>query len=192
MIQSKRRRKVTNNKTTGLTKISLAAEETNLPPQTRNTAFEREEYISGLSHLVSSLPPDLTPHELSALHASLSPLHLPPTPETPSANGGGTYLRRLVRSTVLSLVLIAALLLPHVVSLLRAAVRAERRMGIGANFVEIAREAGRKVGSVRGRTGFVSGLEWVGGSVMGGLVEGVEEGVEMLRDRSRPLSPSMT
>lgn len=183
---------MTNSIRAGLTKISLAAEETNLPPQARNTPFERAEYISGLSHLLASLPPDLTPAELSALHASLSPLHLPPAPAPPGAAEGGTYLRRLVRSTVLSLVLIAALLLPHVVSLLRAAARAERRMGIGANFVEIAREAGRKVGSARGRTAFVSGLEWVGGSVVGGLVEGVEEGVEMLRDRSRPLGPSMS
>lgn len=86
---------------------------------------------------------------------------------------------------MLWLLLLAAVLLPHVLALLQAAARAERRLGLGAGVVGLARGAGRRVGSVRG-SGLLAGLEWVGGSVVGGLVEGVEEGVEMLRERSRP------
>ena len=168
---------------TGLTKISIAAEETNLPPPTHNPSFERAEYISGLSHLHAALPPTLTPSELSTLRSSLPALHYTTAEPKPPR---GTYLRRLVKSGVLSLLLLAALLLPHVLALVQAAARTERRLGIGAGVVEFVRGAGRKAGAVRG-SGFVSGLEWVGGSVVGGLVEGVEEGVEMLREKNRPL-----
>lgn len=166
---------------TGLTKISIAAEETNLPPPTHNPAFEREEYISGLTHLLSALPP-LTPPELSALQSPLPALQTLPEPPTPR----GTYLRRIVKSFVVSLLLLAALLLPHALALVKAAARAERRLGIGKGVVGVAREAGRRAGKVRG-SGVIEGLEWMGGSVVGGLVEGVEEGVEMLRRRNEPV-----
>ncbi|KAL2111711.1 hypothetical protein VUR80DRAFT_9558 [Thermomyces stellatus] len=173
----------------GLTKISVAAEETHLPPPTRDPSFERAEYISGLAHLHSALPPSLTPAELSTLRSSLPALdHDAPEPEPEPPRG--TYLRRLVKSGVLSLLLLAALLLPHVLALIQVAVRTERRLGIGAGLVEFVRGAGRWAGAVF-RSGLMSGLECVGGSVVGGLVEGVEEGVEMLREKTRPLDLSV-
>lgn len=177
------------NAPAGLTKISVAAEETHLPPPTRDPSFERAEYISGLAHLHSALPPSLTPAELSTLRSSLPALdHEAPEPEPEPPRG--TYLRRLVKSGVLSLLLLAALLLPHVLALIQVAVRTERRLGIGAGLVEFVRGAGRWAGAVF-RSGLMSGLECVGGSVVGGLVEGVEEGVEMLREKTRPLDLSV-
>ncbi|MBE3048172.1 hypothetical protein IMZ48_37840 [Candidatus Bathyarchaeota archaeon] len=166
----------------GLTKISIAAEETNLPPPTHNPSFEREEYISGLTHLLTALPP-LTPSELSALQSPLPSLQLTSDTDNPPR---GTYIRRVVKSGVLSLLLLAALLLPHALALVKAAARAERRLGLGKSVVGVVRGAGRRAGGMRG-SGVVESLEWVGGSVMGGLVEGVEEGVEMLRRRNEPI-----
>ncbi|SPN99649.1 uncharacterized protein DNG_02501 [Cephalotrichum gorgonifer] len=151
----------------GLTKISLAAEESTLPPSSRNPTFERAEYISGLSHLLASLPHDLSPGELSTLQQSSSvPAGL---------------------STVLALLFLSAILLPHLLALARAAMRAERRFNISSNALEAAREAGRRLGGVPGKgVLFLSGLDWVYGSVVGGAVEGFEEGVEMLKARNRP------
>lgn len=195
------------NNCLGLSLLSLAVEESSTisrDPAFGNPSFARQVYIHSLTYLLRALPTDLTTEEQISVRGALPEgiveplrfgLHTPYT-SNPDATGQEepSLLHRILASTIVQLFIFVQFILPYLKYLLSTAYAYDREHKISEKVLAQGIDTVDSLGKTGlSLTGAIYGMgdgkvgqminemaAWFVEGVMGGIHEGVGEGMVMI------------